>query len=128
MYDYLYAKIENVDLYSHINRLVSVYPMLGNGHEITQLPSIEAAILYKVPNPDNSHTTVVLKVYDHYAMDFPVNTPDGGIIFGKLYMPCGFAFAFYDAYNPTVEDFKAVDWYTADVVCYDDLDFFPSRN
>ena len=126
VYDYLYAKIENVDLRSHFNRAYRVYPFLPGGGEITQMPSIEAEVEYALPNPDYYHTTVVLKVYDHNATEIPVNSPDGGIAIARLNKPCGFAFAFYDAYDPPqLGDFKAVDWYSATIETYNSVGFFP---
>lgn len=130
MYDYLYAKIENVDLYSHFNRTFKVYPFLGNLGAVTgfsQMPAIESIVEYKIPNPDYHHTTILLRVYDHWAMDIPVNTLDGDVTMARLDLPCSFAFVYYDKNNPTLEDIKAVDWYTATIKTYDTVGFFPPR-
>jgi len=123
MYEYLYAEVKNVNFAKHPSESLRVYPFAGTG-EITQIPQLEATILYRVPDPDSSRMTVVLKVYDRNdVMDFPINSFDGRIVPGRIYMPCSFAFAFFESDYPSVESFN-VDWYSAKVVCYDDLEFF----
>ena len=126
MYDYIYAEVKNVDLTKYPNSALKVYPFrpAEYGNELTEIPQIESIVMYTREEPDRAHTTVLLKVHDdRFDMDFPVNSIDGEIVPARIFMPCSFAFVFYSSQFPQVET-SVVEWYKADAVPYEYLDFF----
>lgn len=126
MYDYIYAEVKNIDLTKYPNSALKVYPFrpAEYGSEMTEIPQIESIVMYTREEPDRAHTTVLLKVHDdRFDMDFPVNSIGGEIVPARIFMPCSFAFVFYSSQYPQVET-MVVEWYKADAVPYEYLDFF----